>query len=234
MANFDIGLLGFSPDDEEKYKEYMIRSLRPDMYDRTQQVGGVDLDWLNQMQDSMPEQQDQSELQIGKATEAEKPKVPKQQPVQGLLRNIPGGTQQQPVEQEQAEVTQQVNPINNQTQNTPQTQTASLAGGGSVLGGTGATSDAAEMAQSSEAANNDAAVAGKQLEAKKEQMGEETSQQAAELSQQEYERQKQESQGLESFLGGLLGLGLNMLIPENFFLKKAGIMGNKGSLLKKK
>jgi hypothetical protein len=209
MANFDTGLLGFSPDDEEKYREYMIRSLRPDMYDRTQQVGGVNLDWLNQMQGSAPKAPEQP---IGQPAEAEKPQAPQQQPVQGLLGKTPEAPQT--VEQEKPEVTQQVNPIDNQAQGTQQAKAETLASGG------GASSGAAEMAQSSEAANADAAAAGKSLEAKKENMMEETSQQ----SQQQHQQKLQEAQGFDEFLGGLLGMGLNSLIPGSFFLKKAGIM----------
>lgn len=208
MANFDTGLLGFSPDDEEKYREYMIRSLRPDMYDRTQQVGGVNLDWLNQMQGSAPKAPEQP---IGQPVEAEKPQAPQQQPVQGLLGKTPEAPQT--VEQEKPEVTQQVNPIDNQAQGTQQAKAETLAGGG-------ASSGAAEMAQSSEAANADAAAAGKSLETKKENMMEETSPQ----SQQQHQQKLQEAQGFDEFLGGLLGMGLNSLIPGSFFLKKAGIM----------
>lgn len=208
MANFDTGLLGFSPDDEEKYREYMIRSLRPDMYDRTQQVGGVNLDWLNQMQGSAPKAPEQP---VGQPVEAEKPQAPQQQPVQGLLGKTPEAPQT--VEQEKPEVTQQVNPIDNQAQGTQQAKAETLAGGG-------ASSGAAEMAQSSEAANADAAAAGKSLETKKENMMEETSQQ----SQQQHQQKLQEAQGFDEFLGGLLGMGLNSLIPGSFFLKKAGIM----------
>jgi hypothetical protein len=83
MANFDTGLLGFPNDDEDKFREYMIQSLRPDIY------GGFDISQLDQMQDSAqpPAQsmEQPTEIQVPQTAELS----------HGLLGNVPQQEQQQ-------------------------------------------------------------------------------------------------------------------------------------------
>lgn len=199
MANFDWGLLGdLLKRDREEW------GAMP--YDSTQPYNGVAADWLNAANNAVASEALAQGL-LGEQVKPAEAKTPETKPV-----SLPIMTPQQPQQQEQPEVTQQVNPVN-QEPGGQQAKAETLASGGASEG-------SQAMAKSAEQENVNAAQAGKELEAKRDNMMAETSQQ----SQQAHQQKLQEEQSFESFLGGLLGLGLNSLIPDSFFLKKAGIM----------
>ena len=182
MANFDTGLLGFMPNDEEKYKEYMIRSMRPDLYDRTQPMGGYD---INQLIEQMQTNRQQPEGMV-------QPGVVQQPQTEQLQKGLLGAAPTEPQQESQ--------PV--EVQETPEVMVDTNAD--ELAKGSGATSGAANMAQSAQAADADAAASAKQLEAKKDQQASETMQMALA----EQKRKEQEEQGLFS---QIFGMGMQLL-----------------------
>jgi hypothetical protein len=154
------------------------------MYDRTQAVGGMDIeDVLGKMQEN-PQSDTQS---MEQPAEVARDEAPRQELAQGLLGNVPKAPQQ---EQQEVELQESPGVV-------VQDNAEALAHGGNASGG------AAEMASSAKAADADAKMAAQQLEAKKSSLAAQTDQQAMA----EYQRMQQEQDPLSQ----IFGLGMQLL-----------------------